>query len=192
MQPAPQPEASQAPAQPVTPAGDPAAYVALQFGPKFKVDPKFPPLFGDFDGDGDQDVVFFATCPTPLLSEEQFLYKVEDPYDNYFGEGNPQITSQFDVHIDGSQRDILIVFGWRRPPSGLKSKRVSKYVLINTPMERVSVTNFRLKKKKKTDEQAIETVDRTGLHALVLWDGRRWRWNAEGSEDDSSFPPNQD
>jgi hypothetical protein len=182
-----QPEAPQAPAQPkpVSPIADPAGYVALQFGPSFKVDPKFPPLFGDFDGDGDQDVVLFATSPTPLLSQEQFNFRVEDPYNGYFGEGNAQITSQFDVHIDGSQRDILIAFGWRHPPSEHKSKRVSKYVLINTPMERVSMTSFRLKKK---DLQAIEAVDRTGVHSILFWDGKRWHWSAAGMDSGDLLP----
>ncbi len=68
---------------------------------------------------------------------------------------------------------------------------VSKFVLINTPFESAKIVNLRLKKK---NIQAIEAVDRTTLHALVFWDGKRWRWSAQGMDgDDTMFktpPPN--
>jgi hypothetical protein len=177
-------------AQPVPPPGaalaDPAAYVASQFGASFKLDPKIPPMFGDLDGDGKEDLILVGTSSTPLLSKEQFNFKVEDPYDSYFGTGDPRITSQFTLHFDGSSRCFLIVFGWREPPS--KPKQISKFVLINTPFESASIVNLRLKKK---NIQAIEAVDRSTLHALVFWDGRRWRWSAQGMDGDDSFkmPP---
>jgi hypothetical protein len=183
--------ASPALAQPAPPApqlADPAAYVASQFGSTFKLDSQIPPMFGDLDGDGNEDLVLVGTSSTPLLSQEQFGFKVQDPYDSYFGTGDTRITSQFALHFDGSSRCILIVFGWRLPPPK-KSKPVSKFVLINTPFESASIVNLRLKKKNL---QAIEVIDRTTLHALVLWDGRRWRWSAQGmAGDDTLFkmPP---
>jgi hypothetical protein len=165
---------------------DPAAYVASHFGSTFTLEPKIPPMFGDLDGDGNEDLVLVGSSTTPMLSQEQFGYKVQDPYDAYFGTGNTKITSQFTLHFDGSSRCILIVFGWRLP----RPKPASKFVLINTPFESASIVNLRLKKKNL---QAIEVVDRTTLHALVLWDGRHWRWSAQGMEGDDSFkmpPPN--
>jgi hypothetical protein len=174
-------------AQPAAaPLANPAAYMASQFGPTFKLDPKIPPMFGDLDGDGQEDLVMVATSSTPLLSQEQFHFKVADPYDAYFGTGDTRITSQFTLHFDGSSRCILVVFGWRLPPS----KHNPKFVLINTPFETTSVVNLRLKKKTL---QAIEAIDRTTLHALIFWDGKRWRWSAQGMEGDDSFkmpPPN--
>ena len=189
----PQPAA----AQPATPPAaapllaDPAAYVERQFGPGFKLDAKVPPMFGDLDGDGNEDVVLVGTSSTPLMSQEQFGFRVEDPYDAYYGTGDPRITSQFTLHFDGSSRCFLIVFGWRlappvKPP---KQKVISKFVLINTPFETAGLVNLRLKKK---DIQAIEAIDRTTLHALVYWDGRHWHWNAqsmEGDQDLIKMPP---
>jgi hypothetical protein len=166
-----------------SPLADPAAYLARQFGSSFKLDPKVPPMFGDLDGDGNEDLILVGTSNTPLLSQEQFSFKVEDPYDAYFGTGNPKITSQFSLHFDGSSRCFLIVFGWRLPAFP-KSKKISKFVLINTPFESASLVNLRLKKKNM---QAIEAVDRSSLHALVLWDGRRWRWVAQGMAGDDSL-----
>jgi hypothetical protein len=180
--------AQSAPPPAAPPIANPAAYVASQFGSSFKLDPNVPPMFGDLDGDGNEDLVLVGTSSTPLMSQELFSFKVEDPYDAYFGTGNPKITSQFTLHFDGSSRCFLIVFGWRLPST--KSKRVSKFVLINTPFESASLVKLRLKKK---NIQAIDAVDRTTLHALLFWDGRRWHWSAQGMEGDDSLklpPPN--
>ncbi len=182
------PDAAPGVALAASPLGDTAAYLARQFGPAFKLDPTVPPMFGDLDGDGDEDVVLVGTSSAPLQSQEQFGFKVADPYDAYFGTADPRITSQFTLHFDGSARDLLIVFGWRLPPS--KSRRTAKFVLINTPFEKASIVNLRFKRK---NQQAIEAVDRSTLHSLIIWDGRRWRWSAQGMEGDDSFkmpPPN--
>jgi hypothetical protein len=171
------------PASPLLP--DPVAYLARQFGPTFTLDPGVPPMFGDLDGDGNEDLILVGRSSTPLMSKEQFEFKVEDPYDGYFGTGDPRITSQFTLHFDGSARCILVVFGWRQPPQS-KSKHVSKFVLINTPFESIRVVNLRLKKK---NVQAIETVDRDTLHALLVWNGKRWFWRAQGMEGDETLMP---
>jgi hypothetical protein len=164
-----------------SPLADPAAYVLQQFGPSFKVVSKLPPLFGDLNGDDAEDVVLFATSPTPLLSREQFNFKVEDPYDAYFGTGDVSITAQFTLHFDSSASDMLIVFGWRQPAPVHKTKRASKFVLINTPFVTASLVDLRLKKK---NIKAIQAVDRTTLHSLVFWDGKKWRWSAQGMGSD--------
>ncbi len=175
-QPASSPVASQ--------LADPAAYVERQFGTTFQLDPTIPPMFGDLDGDGNEDLVLVGTSSAPLMSQQQFRFKVEDPYDSYYGTGDPKITTQFALHFDGSSRCLLVVLGWRLPPDTKSKARIAKYVLINTPFESVSIVNLRLKKK---NIQAVETLDRTSLHALVFWDGRRWRWSAQGMDGDDSL-----
>jgi hypothetical protein len=159
-----------------------AAYVEKQFGPSFKLDPKIPAMVGDLEGDGREDLVLVATSPSPLMSQSAYNFRVEDPYDRYFGNGDPRITSQFSLHFEGSERDILIVMGWREP--SVNSKQVAKFVLINTPFETLSLAKLRTKKK---NVQAIDAVDRTTLHALIFWDGKRWIWSAQGMAGDDTI-----
>jgi hypothetical protein len=174
-----------------SPLTDVEAYAARQFGPTFKLDPTIKPMFGDLDGDGREDLVLVATSSSPLLSQEEYRFKVADPYDAYFGTGDTRITSTFTLHFDGSSRCILIVFNWRESSGKPDPKKISKFVLINTPFESVSIVNLQLKKKTL---QAVETIDRSSLHALIFWNGKRWRWSAQGMEGDDSFkmPPPDD
>jgi hypothetical protein len=183
--------AQSAPPPAASPLADPAAYVVRQFGSSFKLDPKVPPMFGDLTGDGNQDLILVGSSYAPMMAASEMEFKVEDPYDAYFGTGDPRITSQFTLHFDGSSRSILIVLDWRRPPQAkAKSKAGSKYVLINTPFDTIGIVNLRLKKRSKNKEfQAIETVDRYTVHALIFWDGKRWRWSAQGMEGDETMMP---
>jgi len=179
-------------ASPATqPIPDPAAFVAQQFGSSFTVDPKVPPIFGDLEGDGHEDVVLVATSATPLLSQEQFHFKVEDPYDGYFGTGDVKITSTFTLHFDGSARAILVVFNWRQPQvqdPKLQAKHPTKFVLINTPFDTLSVNKNKMTLKKKS-VQAMETVDSTKLHSLLFWDGKHWHWSGQDMEGDEPLMP---
>jgi len=184
-QPAAAPAASAAASSSSQPLPDPAAYVAQQFGSTFTVDPKVPPLFGDLDGDGNEDVVLVGTSTTPLLSQQEFRFRVEDPYDGYFGTGDAKITSSFTLHFDGSGRDILIVFNWRQPQD---AKHITKFVLINTPFQTLSIKAAKMRLKKK-DVQPLETVDSTSLHSLIFWDGKHWHWSAQEMDGDEPLEP---
>ena len=56
---------------------DPAAYLAQQFGPSFKLDPKVPPMFGDLDGDGNEDVVLVGTSSTPCCRSSSLASRLK-------------------------------------------------------------------------------------------------------------------
>jgi hypothetical protein len=165
-------------------------WLAHQFGPSFKLDPKISQMTGDFFGDGHEALAVVANSKTPLLSSADYHYKVVDPYDGYFGTGSVKITSTFTLHFDGSARCVLIINDWRHlsSPKSAKEKdrEEQKYVIINTPFETISAVNLSLKKKKK-NISALETVDYTTLHSLVFFDGKRWRWYAQGMDGDESL-----
>jgi hypothetical protein len=171
------PEAASA--DPLQQAGGAAAFLEREFGKGFSLDATIKPMFGDLDGDGNEDVVLVATSSHPLEAQEEFAYRVEDPYDGYFGTGDVKITSQFTLHFDGSDRDLMIVLGWRQPPPK-NSKNVSKFVLINTPFEHVRIARF--VEKKKT-VQVIEVVDATELRAHLRLKKNHWRWSPQGEDD---------
>src|SRR5690242_4372545 len=74
-----------------------ATVVKQQFGSTFSVVTTLPTSFivADFDSDGVEDVAIVADSKDPLPDSYDFKYEVADPYNSYFGMGNPRITAAF-------------------------------------------------------------------------------------------------
>ncbi len=139
---------------------------AREFGPSFEL-LAFPPLFLDIDGDGAEDAVLVATSKNPLLDSAELHYRVVDPYDEYFGWGDPKITLGFAPTNVGGPRYLLIVHDWRA------ATPKAKFVIINLPFEKLSVSRT-LRKKKPV--AAISAEESSGLNSVVYWDGKKYRW----------------
>ena len=152
-------------AQTPAPVLDAQQLCTREFGEAFKVDPKFPPLLADLDGDGQQDLVLVAIGKKPLAGELDHHYRAIDPYDAYFGFGDPKITAQFAGANAGEERYLLVVHNWRAPKA--------KFVIINLPFEDLSLIRVTHKKKVIT---AIHVQEGGGIDADVFWDGKKYRW----------------
>jgi hypothetical protein len=55
----------------------------------------------------------------------------------------------------------------------------AKFVIVNLPFERIEISGAQWKKKAVS---ALFTTDSTGIQAEVFWDGKKYRWQAVGSE----------
>jgi hypothetical protein len=147
--------------------------VEREFGPRLKLVAKFPPMFGDFDGDGKEDLAVVVTG-NPMLDQASHNYKLIDPYDSYFGYGNVRTTMSFPIHAQGEPLYVAIAHDWRAPHPK------AKFVIVNLPFERIEVGSVQMRKKKTGS--GLFTVDSTGTQALVVWDGRKYRWQGGGVE----------
>ncbi len=148
-------------------------YVSLQFGTDFVLLDKFPVLTGDLDGDGTEDAVFVATRKdNPLVDEEKFHYKVVDPYNEYFGWGDPQVTSSFNAHDPERAKYLLIVHDWHA------ATPKAKLVVLNLPFEKLSIS--RIPGKKKKVYTAIVAEDLSGEPSAIYWDVKmkKYKWTA--------------
>ncbi len=146
---------------------DPKAYVLAQFGPALKYLPKFPPIVADFDQDGAEDIVLVVTGKNPLLDEAEFHYKTIDPYNGFFGWGDPKDTLQF-ATAEAEPRFLAIVHNWK------SETPKAKFVMINLVFEKMYFARYVNKKKKVLP--CIEVEDRTQLTSDVFWDGKKWKW----------------
>ncbi len=163
------------------------ALVEKQFGPDFRSDPKFQPIYGDFDGDQKEDVAIIGFSKHPLGGSGKYSYTVVDPYDSYFGIGDPKITTHYGGFSDGSTHCILFIHDWK----GEKAK--GKWVVVNVPFAKVAPGQVTLHKKTFDAVAALETGS---LSSLVFFDGKKYKWEpnefADGSEigDESTEPRN--
>jgi hypothetical protein len=150
-----------------------------QFGPPFKLDPTFPVAKADFDGDGTEDLLMVAISKDPLGESNHSNYKVLDPYNSYFGYGNPKVTTRFGGFGDGSHRCILVVHNWKA------EKPKAKFVIVNLPFQKMSLGQTPYKKKSLTGV-FVEEVG--GMNAVVFWDGRKYRWEPTEFSADPNIP----
>jgi hypothetical protein len=183
-----------APAAPAAPAivsvagFDPAKlseFVTTEFGPSFKVTPLKPHsmpsrsdanvtpityLTGDLDGDGMEDAVIVTQVKNALLDQQQFNYKVADPYNGYFGFGDPRITHQFATQEPEREHALLVVHSWRQ------TAPKAKFVIINLPFDSLSLSRAMIKKKVRL---AIVTEEGGMVHSSVYWDGKRYQYEPD-------------
>lgn len=151
-----------------------------QFGDGFMLVADAEPsiLIGDFDGDGIEDVAFVASSKKLPHIETAAGYHMIDPYDDFFGFSNPQVTIRFNGTEPDRARYLLIVHG-SGPEAWRSSSPKSKYVIINLPFDSLEVTEFRWKKKKKPIV-GIEATETATLSAMLFWDGKKYRWEPTG------------
>jgi hypothetical protein len=171
-------------AQPPQPAATPVpidaaqleALVKQQFGATFTLAPKFSPLVADFDADGVEDVAIIANSKDPIPDSYSFKYEVADPYNAYFGMGNPRFTAGFHADPEHSH-NVLIIFG-----SGKEGWRAAtpkaKFVLINVPFDSVEVGRM-LVSKKKPPIFMLKTLEARVMDSAVWWDAKKKKWKWE-------------
>src|SRR5690242_3027149 len=87
--------------------------VKQQFGSTFSVTTTLTTSFivSDFDGDGVEDVAIVADSKDPLPDSYEFKYEVADPYNSYFGYGNPRVTAAFNSSDRLRSHSLLVIFG---------------------------------------------------------------------------------
>jgi hypothetical protein len=153
------------------------AVVEKQFGSDFSMDEHFQPMYADFDGDGKEDLAVVGFSKHPLGGSAGFKYTVIDPYDSYFGIGDPAITTRYGGFGDGSSHCILFIHDWK----GEAPK--SKWVIVNVPFDKVSPGLVTVKKKSLP---AVATVETGGLASLVYFDGKKYKWEPNEFADESS------
>ncbi|MGA2990504.1 MAG: hypothetical protein ABSD88_08505 [Candidatus Korobacteraceae bacterium] len=148
------------------------ATIAREFGTHLKLAPAFPPMFGDFDGDGVEDLAVVVTG-NPAQDQAAYNYKLIDPYHSFFGYGDPKVMMTFPVNTEQQARYVAICHQWRTANPKLK------FVIVNLEFGQIQVGSARFKKKVVS---ALFATDTTGLHAQIYWDGHKYRWVPVGTD----------
>ena len=156
-------------------------FVHQQFGDSCNLDSQWPPMTGDLNGDGIEDLVFIARCKNPLIDQDDKNYKVIDPMDSFYGYGNTAITTgmgQNDPRLHGLC--VMVIHGagdeaWRSATPG------PKFVIINLAVKTMTLKRMRVNKKRTATAIFVEEATGDEMTAAIFWDGKRYRYNPLGS-----------
>jgi len=175
----PQSPAVTAPAAQSLAGVDLAGLVKKQFGSTFTLPQGYstPLITADFDGDGVEDVVIVADSKEPLPDSVAFKYTVADPYNSYFGFGNPAVTSNFNTSDPRKNHDLLIIFGVGTDAWHAATPK-AKFVIINLPFDSIEVSRT-LIKKNKPPIFSIKAREAEIMDSAVFWDAKKKRWKWE-------------
>ena len=173
-------------AQAQQPAKSPASivdndFVQKQFGSTCSLMSGPAPLTADLDGDGTEDVVIVARCTNPLLDEAEHGYRVIDPYNTYFGYGDPKISTQFATEDPATRGLSLLIIHGSGPEAWRSATPKAKFLVINLPFKQLAVKKMNYHKKAVMAIYAEEAHEGEGTVSVVFWDGKKYKYQPLGS-----------
>lgn len=155
-------------------------FVQRQFGTEFTLVPSAASLMADLDGDHVEDIVIVAKTKNPLVDEAEHSYRVLDPYDSFFGVGDPKITSQFGAEDPDRRGLVLLIIHGAGPEAWRAETPKAKFVIINLPFRQVSIKRILIKKKLVPSIYA-EEAGGTQMTSVIFFDGKKYKYQPMGS-----------
>jgi hypothetical protein len=175
-QPSPPPARAKSPSPAVT-----DEFVHKQFGENCALLAGPAQFVADLDGDGVDDLAIAARCKNPMADQDEYSFRVADPYDNYLGFGDVKVTSTF-VSDEPERRGVslLIVHGAEKD-GWLAETPKAKFLLINLPFKTLAVKKLVVKKKTILGIYMEERGEGEYTTSVVYWDGKKYRYDQLGA-----------
>jgi hypothetical protein len=139
------------------------------------------PLVADLDGDGVEDIVIPAKCTNPMMDQAENSFVVVDPYNSFFGYGNPKVTTQFSSEDPQRRGYTLLVIHGVGPEAWHAAVPKAKFLIVNLPFKQVVVKKMSVKKSKTIMGIFAEETGGDQATSVIFWDGKRYKYMPLGS-----------
>lgn len=169
-----------APTKPATPIAVDNAFLQKQFGTEYTLDATYDSVATDMDGDGVEDIVIVARVKNPLADEADLNYKVLDPYDEFFGVGDPRITTQFGSSDPARRGLVICIIHGSGTEAWRAAEAKAKFVIINLPFQRIAAKRIQVRKKKVPAIYAEETGG-DQMTSVIYFDGKKYKYQPMGA-----------
>jgi hypothetical protein len=156
------------------------AFIQKQFGSTCSLI-GLDPLVADLDSDGIEDVVIPARCTNPMMDQVEDSFVVVDPYNSFFGYGNPKITTQFASEDPDRRGYSLLVIHGLGPEAWHSATPKAKFIIVNLPFKQVVVKKLAVKKKRMIMGIFAEETSGDQMTSVVFWDGKKYKYEPLGS-----------
>ena len=156
-------------------------FVQQQFGNQFTILPEVAAVFGDLDGDGVEDVAIAARCKNPLLDQSEHNYTVLDPYNEFFGYGDPRLTTTFSEAVPERRGLVVLIIHGTGKDAWRSETPKAKYVIVNLPYKTLSVRKMQMK-KKTIQAVYVEESNDFGESSALFFDGKKFRYVPMGGD----------
>lgn len=140
-----------------------------------------PSLQADLNGDGIEDIVIPAHCTNPMMDQAERHYLVVDPYNGFFGYGNPRITTQFASENPERRGFSLLVIHGAGADAWYSDMPKAKFMIVNLPFKDIHVKILGTKKKKVRMAIFVDETGGDAMTSAVFWDGKKYRYIPMGS-----------
>jgi len=175
-QPPPPPAHAKSPSPAVT-----DELVHQQFGENCSLLAGPPQFVADLDDDGVEDLLVAARCKNPIADQDEYSFRVADPYNSFLGFGEVKVTSTFaSDEPDRRGLSLLIVHGADKDGWRAETPK-AKFVLINLPFKTLSVKRLVVKKKTILGIYMEEKGEGENTSSVVFWDGKKYRYQQLGA-----------
>ena len=166
---------------PGAPRGIDNDFVQKQFGNQFTLLPEMETAVGDLDGDGVEDIIIAARCKSPMLDQAEHNYTVMDPFNDFYGYGDPKITTTFSA-MDPTQRSLVVLIIYGDFKDGWRAETPkAKFVIVNLPYRAISIRKIKLR-KRTVEAVYVEEASDTGDNAALFFDGKKFRYVPMGGD----------
>jgi hypothetical protein len=139
------------------------------------------PLKADLDNDGVEDIVIPAKCTNPMMDQSENSFVVVDPYNSFFGYGDPKVTTQFASEDPDRRGYTLLVIHGAGPEAWHSAVPKAKFLIVNLPFKQVVVKKMALKKKKPIMGIFTEESGGAQTTSVIFWDGKKYKYQPLGS-----------
>jgi hypothetical protein len=116
-----------------------------------------------------------------MLDQGEHNYMVMDPFNDFFGYGDPRMTTTFSEGDPTNRGLVMLVIAGAGKDAWHSATPKAKFVLVNLPYKTITVRKMHTR-KKNIEAIYIEEAGEMGNSSALYFDGKKFRYVPMGGD----------